>query len=430
MSEQMHSRKDRRVSIARRPVFDSRGHVWGYELFCVGGFGGSSDEAPEPRDTAASVAAGAYLCLQRILHGGKRILVDFSEKNVLDKLPYVLPPLLSAIKVGEDIVRQSSSMEILTRLKLDGYPIAIRNFTGNPECDALYKLASILAIDTRREEEDSVQARLARAGQYGALLLASAVDDRALYESCRGMKFSLFSGSFFKFPDRMTIRTLSSNEILRLKLIQLLETEDPDMRTMAEAIQTDATISLRLLAFLNSAAFAFTQRIQSIRQAISLLGWRQVRNWLRVILLTDLSQSREAGELVLLSAQRGMFLENVAREHDFWGFNPGSLHLLGLFSLLDALLSLPMAEIVGHLPIENKLKAALCRESNNEYAPLLKLAQCCEDALWTEADAMIQQLNLDKAKVMAAFEQSVDWASDLDSLRPERTGSEARGTQV
>jgi len=413
--------KDRRVSIARRPVFDGRGHVWGYELFCVGESCAPFDGEPEPGDTAVSVASSAYLCLQRILQGGKRILVDFSEKGVLDKLPYVLPPLLSAIKVGEDSVQQPASMEILTRLKLDGYPIAIRNFTGNPECAALYKLASILAIEIRREDVDSVQACLAHAGQYGAMLLASEVDDRALYESCREMKFSLFSGPFFKFPDKMTIRTLSSNEILRFRLLRFLETEDPDMRKMVEAIQTDATISLRLLAFLNSAAFAFTQRIQSIRQAVSLLGWRQVRNWLRVILLTDLSQSREAGELVLLSAQRGMFLESVAREHDFWGFNPGSLHLLGLFSLLDTLLSLPMAEIVGHLPIENKLKAALCRESNNEYAPLLRLAQCFEDARWTEGDAMIQQLNLDKAKVMAAFSQSVDWAAGLDSLRPEQT---------
>jgi c-di-GMP phosphodiesterase len=135
--------------------------------------------------------------------------------------------------------------------------------------------------------------------------------------------------------------------------------------------------------------------------------------------LTDMSQSKEAEELVLLSAQRGMFLEYVARDHDFWGFDPESLHLLGLFSLMDALLDLPMSEIVGHLPIDNKLKAALCREPNNEYSPLLRLAQCFEDAVWADADAMIQQLNLDKSKVMEAFQKSIDWANDLESLRSE-----------
>jgi len=67
-----------------------------------------------------------------------------------------------------------------------------------------------------------------------------------------------------------------------------------------------------------------------------------------------------------------------------------------------------MAEIVGHLPIDNKLKTALCREPNNEYAPLLRLAQCFEDARWPDVDAMVQQLDLDKAKVMEAFRSLID----------------------
>jgi EAL and modified HD-GYP domain-containing signal transduction protein len=218
----------------------------------------------------------------------------------------------------------------------------------------------------------------------------------------------------------VTVRKLSSNEILRFQLLKFIETGDPDAPRIAEAIQADATVSFRLLAFLNSAAFAFTQRIKSIQQAVALLGWYNIKNWLRVILLTDISQSKEAEELVLLSAQRGMFLECVAREHDFWGFDPGSLHLLGLFSLLDTLLALPMAEIVGHLPIDNKLKAALCREPNSEYAPLLRLAQFFEEARWPDVEVMVQQLNLDKSKVMAAFQKSINWAGGLESLRSER----------
>ncbi len=417
MTEQETNRDVRTVSIARRPVFDNRGRLWGYELFCVGCTETLRSGFTCRSDTAISVASSAYLCLQQILQGGKKIIVDFTEKNILDKLPYVLPPVHSAIKVGEDIIQQPSSMEVLSRLKLDGYPIAVRNFTGNPDCEPLYRLASIIAIETRGKECDLLQEDLIHARHYDALLLASEVQDRKLYEICLGLKFPLFSGPFFKYPDRVTIRRLSSSEILRFELLKLVETEDPDVPGIAEAIRTDATVSFRLLAFLNSAAFAFSQKIKSIQQAVSLLGWYNIRNWLRVILLTDMSQSKEAEELVLLSAQRGMFLECVARDHDFWGFAPGSLHLLGLFSLLDTLLALPMAEIVGHLPIDNKLKAALCREPNNEYAPLLRLAHSFEEARWQEVEAMIQQLNLDRAKVMAAFQKSIDWASGLESLR-------------
>ena len=104
---------------------------------------------------------------------------------------------------------------------------------------------------------------------------------------------------------------------------------------------------------------------------------------------------------------------NWAQSHDFWGFDPESLHLLGLFSLLDTMLGTPMDEIVSFLPIENKLKGALRREVNNEYLPLVQLAQCVEEARWEDAEAMMQQLNLNREKVTAAFKDAVEWADQL-----------------
>jgi EAL and modified HD-GYP domain-containing signal transduction protein len=416
MSERNESPDDYSVSIGRRPVFDHGGRLWGYDLFCIGSRGVLHGAFPDASDAAISIVSSAYLCLQQILQGGKKIIVDFTEKSVLDKLPYALPPVFSAIQVGEDIGRQPETIEVLNRLKIDGYPIAIRGFSGNADYEPLYKLANIIGIETRGKEIEKLQADMAKARQYNALLLAAEVQDRELYEICRDLKFLLFSGPFFKHPDKVTVRKLSSNEILRFKILRTVETEDPEIRQIAKAIQSDATISFRLLAFLNSAAFAFHKRIESIHQAVSLLGWYNVKNWLQVILLTDMGQSKEAKELVLLSAQRGMFMECIARDHNFWGFNPESLHLLGLFSLMDALIGIPMAEIVGHLPIDNKLKAALCRESNNEYVPLLQLAQYLEEAGWADAEAMIQQLNLDRSKVMSAFQKSINWVDELASL--------------
>jgi c-di-GMP phosphodiesterase len=398
------------VSIARQPIFDDRGYLGGYELVCI------SNGSPLQPETAINVASSAYLCLQQIMQGGKKIIVDFSEKSILDNLPYVLPPVRAAIKLGEELSLQPSVMETLNNLKSKGYLLAIRDFTGNPDYEALYQLADILSIETFNREDGEIKKRLESAQRYKAQLLANHVQDRKLYEACRELGFSIFGGPFFKHPDTMTVRKLSSNEILRFKLLKLIESKDPDIPQIVKTIQSDATISFRLLAFLNSAAFAFSQKIKSIQQALSLLGWSNTKNWLRVVLLTDMTQTKEAQELVLLSAQRGMFLELVAREHNYWGFNPETMHLLGLFSLLDALLDLPMAEIVSNLPIDNKMKAALCREANNEYSPLLHLVLCFEEARWDEAETEIRRLNLDSAKVMPSFQKSVHWASNLTQM--------------
>ena len=409
------------VSIARQPVFDEKGQLWGYELFCV-----SSDETtrfglPENKDVALSVASSAYIGLQQILERGKKIIVNFSEKSMLDDLPYAFPPILAAVKVAEDLYAKSRVPDVLKRLKADGYLIAVGGFTGNPAFGPLYGLADIIGTDVSLGQKDTLAALLDMARPYSAMLLAGQVQDPARFKMCKELGFTLFHGPFFKSPDKIIVRKLSSNEVSRFNLLRLIEAEEPDLDNLAATIQEDVSISFRLLSYLNSTAFGLTQKVKSIHQAIMLLGWQKMKNWLRVVLLTDMSQSKDASELVLLSAQRGKFLELIARDHDFWGFDTDSLNMLGIFSLLDALLGIPMTEVVGYLPLENRLKAALCREPNNEYLPLLHLAQYFEEAKWEDAEKMIHQLNLDPKKIKSAFQTAIDWTGELATLHSKQS---------
>ena len=409
------------VSIARQPVFDEKGQLWGYELFCV-----SSDETtrfglPENKDVALSVASSAYIGLQQILERGKKIIVNFSEKSMLDDHPYAFPPILAAVKVAEDLYAKSRVPDVLKRLKADGYLIAVGGFTGNPAFGPLYGLADIIGTDVSLGQKDTLAALLDMARPYSAMLLAGQVQDPARFKMCKELGFTLFHGPFFKSPDKIIVRKLSSNEVSRFNLLRLIEAEEPDLDNLAATIQEDVSISFRLLSYLNSTAFGLTQKVKSIHQAIMLLGWQKMKNWLRVVLLTDMSQSKDASELVLLSAQRGKFLELIARDHDFWGFDTDSLNMLGIFSLLDALLGIPMTEVVGYLPLENRLKAALCREPNNEYLPLLHLAQYFEEAKWEDAEKMIHQLNLDPKKIKSAFQTAIDWTGELATLHSKQS---------
>lgn len=409
------------VSIARQPVFDEKGRLWGYELFCVGSDGITRSGFTEQENVALNVASSTYIGLQQILARGKKIIVNFNEKSMLDDLPYAFPPILAAVKVAEDIYKQRHVPDVLKRLKSDGYLIAVGGFTGNPAFRPLYGLADIIGTDVSTGQKDVLGALLDIARPYPALLLAGKVEDPARFRMCKELGFTLFHGPFFKSPDKITVRKLSSIEVSRFNLLHLMETDEPDLDHLAAIIQGDVSISFRLLAYLNSTAIGLPRKIKSIHQAILLLGWQKMKNWLRVVLLTDMSHSEDASELVLLSAQRGKFLELIARDHDFWGFDPDSLNLLGIFSLLDALLGIPMTEIVGYLPLEDRLKAALCRDPNNEYLPLLHLAQYFEEAKWAEAEKMIHQLNLDANKIKAAFQTSVDWAGELATLHSKQT---------
>ena len=404
------------ISIARQPVFDGKRRLWGYALLCVGSAQTSLAGFPAEDNVALSVAKSAYIGLRQIADRGKKVLVNFSEKNILDNLPYALPAALTVVQVTEKTFHRPSVPDILNRLKSDGYLIAVNEFSGEADFEPLYRMGDVIGIDVFEKTREVLAAAVAAAQPYPASLLAMQVQNHAQMDICRELGFSLFHGPFFKLPDTITVRPLASNEVTRLNLLSVIEQDEVDFDRLAETIQADAAISFRLLAYLNSAAFGLRQKIKSIHQAITLLGWHKMKNWMRVVLLTDMSQGKEAAELVMLAAQRGKFIEQIARAHEFWGFDPETLHLLGLFSLLDAMLGIPMTEVVTYLPIDDKLKAALCGEPNNEYLPLLRLAQCFEEARWDDSETMIRRLNLESDKVKTAFQTAVDWAAEMATL--------------
>ena len=238
-----------------------------------------------------------------------------------------------------------------------------------------------------------------------------------MFDICSRAGFSFFQGSFFKQPEDISIKKVLSGTISRFELMKAIEQKDPDFSELAATIQADVAISFRLLSYLNSASLGIRRKVDSIKDAITMLGWQNLKTWLRVVLLAEISENRHASELIFLSAQRGKFLEQVGMSHDFWGFEPDSLFLLGMFSLLDALLNQPMAEVVKHLPLADKLKGALCMADNNEYVPLLKLARYFEEAAFEQSNAMINQLGLDATKTKQAYCSALDWANRLSQLQ-------------
>lgn len=412
------------ISITRYPIFDVNRRLWGYRLSCLCEASTTFCGIPEESSIALNVAASASIGLQQALSRDKKIVVDFTEKSILAHLPYVLPSAQTSVNVAQEIYRQPTVPDALSQLKSDGYLISVGGFSGEPDLDPLYRMADIISLEVNDLSRESIEHLMETARQYRAKRLSCRVDQEPVFRLCKDLGFSLFQGAFFKSPEILTIRQISSSVKARFHLLKMIESNEPDIKDLADVIQSDVSISLRLLAYLNSAAFGFSQKVKSILHAITLLGWRNTKNWLRVVLLNDVNQSENAPELFMLAIQRGKFLERISKDHDFWGFDPESLQMMGLFSLLDVMLATPMKDVVFYLPLEEKIKSALLGEPNNEYQPLLKLTKYLEEGLWAEADAMIQRLNLNREKVKAAFQAAVDWAGELTSM--EDTGPAVR----
>jgi EAL and modified HD-GYP domain-containing signal transduction protein len=416
--EENEIRDGQGVALARVPVFDREQRLWGYEVRCVTSPQRDSESHEGKEVVLSYLASTAYIGLQMVSERGKKLIVSLDEKMILEQFPYALPPNLALIKVSRKEPAEPSLIVALEELKRDDYGLAVVDIPPDPSEDAICLLADVFCVLVAGLDRplgplvDSLK-------RPGVALMAVGVSDRTMLARCHSAGFDLYQGSYFKSPEQVPIRRLTTNEAARLRLLHLIENADPDVPEVAEAIQSDPALSFRLLAYLNSAAFGFRQSIKSIRQSITLLGWNRVKNWLRVALISDMAQGVHSAELVHLAAQRGKFLELIGERFDFWGFDPNALQLLGLFSLLDTILQVPMADAVEYLPLDAKMKAALKRDPNSEYYPLIQLAELYEEGRWTEADELVSRLGLDDDLVKAAFHVAVSWANQWSEFGAE-----------
>ncbi|MBI4766025.1 MAG: HDOD domain-containing protein [Deltaproteobacteria bacterium] len=397
------------VFFTKQPILDAHRSIWGYELLGGEEKGGLYEIFPQ-KESTVGLSSSTYLGLQEPMERGKKIMVGFDETGILTGVPYALPPANSVVRVLAGGEVQAPGLEAaLQTLRQEGYQINWEVHCDRPLPDALYAPGDIFSFDLTQGKPDLTL--LARGGHPSSRLLARDIKTHEQYSAAKDLGFALFQGPFFKKPEYVPDRQLGSNQVARFNLFQLLEVEDPDVKVLAEAILSDVSISFRLLSYLNSAWFGFRHNIQSIDQAIMILGWIKLKSWLQAVLFVDLVGKEEVPrEVAALSLQRGKFFELLAKEYDYWGYNPNTLFLLGLFSLLDTILGLPMDQIVELLPLEVKLKAALRQDLNNEYRPLFELLDSLEIGDWATLDSLTQNLLLDLNRVKAFFAQARDWA--------------------
>jgi EAL and modified HD-GYP domain-containing signal transduction protein len=387
----------------KHAILDDKRRIWGYEFLC-----GVAEESACLLNEKG-LAQSSYIGLQQAIGRGRKVLASFSEKAVVEGAPYVLPPGHGVVQVREKSPLSDATLAALEKLKADGFLLAVEFAAAQDLGRRRFGLADVICCAPGKGELPS--GFMLKAKGLKARLLARGVASAEEADKLRVQGFTLFTGPFLKEAEKLPERKLTSLETSRFTLLRMIEDPEPDFEALTQAISSDVSLSFRLLSYLNAPYFGLAQKVQSIKQAVVLLGWLKLKNWLRAVLLAEMSDKAELkSELVVISVQRGRFLELMTREYDFFGFNPGTLFMLGLFSLLDTLLGMPMAEAVDYLPLDDKLKAALLRRENNEYLPLLGLVDSLEEADWDRFGQLCQKLSMDPARIKGFFAQAMAWA--------------------
>lgn len=235
----------------------------------------------------------------------------------------------------------------------------------------------------------------------GIRTVAFGVETHALRDRCAEAGFQYFQGDFLCSP-REVMGTVPESSLGAVRLAAAItQAPDGDVNALEKAIGLDPGLSLRLLRFVNSAAFSLRNQIRSVRQAIVLLGPKTVRQWATMLVLAGLSDSH--GPLLTTSLSRGRFCELVAER--LGADDPSAYFFTGMMSVVDALLGMPMELALADLPIADDISAALLRHEGGKGRTVV-MAEACERGAWDD----VELPNLPAADLAVLHVEALAWA--------------------
>lgn len=374
----------RDVFVARQPILDRRLRAVGYELLFRAGQAGTASVA-DPEAATATVVLNALteLGLERIARA-RPAWINVSREFVLRELVRSLPPRLVVLELLEDQLIDDELVAALTALKRDGYRLALDDFRFTPDIEPLLGLADVVKLDLPALGREQLVGEIARLRPYGMTLLGEKLEDQEDFAYCSEAGCDLFQGYFFCRPEIVRGRRVDAHRQSLLALLAALEDPAVQLHDLEPMLARDLELSYRLLRYINSAFFGLRQEVRSIGQALALLGVQNLRQWAALSVFAGVDD--KPAELTLTALIRARFCALTA---ELDGAGPATeLFTLGLFSVLDALLDMPLADALARIPFPEDTRRALI-EHRGAKGRLLECVTAMESGDFARAEAIV-----------------------------------------
>ena len=397
--------------VARQPIFYENGQIWGYELLFRAGPDLNMANIKNEDLATFSVATCGFIRSQEDLDQTKKMCINFTEKLLLDGAPQGLPPAVTVIEVLENVLPSDQLVELLISYKQEGYLVAIDDYEGSEDIDELLSLADIIKVDILNKNVEQIQAIVDRIKDYKAVRIAEKVESREIMPALKKMGFTLYQGYYFAKPELLKGRKIGANEVSKLRVLQIVEDSTSKPEDIEKVIAADPSITYRLLRFLNSAGFGFSIQIKSIHHAVTLLGFKRLKNWLRMAILSDLLGNKTQ-ELYVMALNRGKLLEELVNDDKIPAVGADTMFLFGLLSLMEAMLDMPMPELISQLPIPDDIKQGYV-DPNSKFNKYLQLLTALEQSSAEEIQNLCKELKLGELSLADASLKSTVWANEM-----------------
>ena len=391
------------IFIARQPIFTTQETVHAYELL----FRSNLDNNAMFID--GNVASGQVMVNTFVdmdidaITDGKLVFINLTRDFLTGKLPLPLPPSALVLEILEDVVIDDELLSAVQVFSERGYTIALDDYVFTEDKATLFKHIDIIKVDIRECDRSQLAAEAAKLRAAGVRLLAEKVETREEYQQCIEAGFELFQGYYFSKPTLISSPSIKPNRMALLRVLATLEDPNCSITAIEDLISQDVSLSYKILRIVNSAFYNMKRKIESVKQAVVVLGIDTVRDWMIIIMLTDIDD--KPSELIALCLQRARTMQLLAEDYRL---SPDSCFTIGLFSSIDAMLDQPLATILDELPLAPEITEALLA-SSGQSGRLLETIKSYERGDWEE----VAETDFCASQISECYMQSIIWTRDL-----------------
>ena len=323
---------------------------------------------------------------------------DLIVNNTLPKLPtnQIVLEILEDVTVTAELIRSVKS------LRKKGYTIALDDFLYDDKFVPLLELAHIIKVDVLNMSFEQVSQQVEKLKRYKLILLAEKIETHEMLEHCQKLGFTLFQGYFLAKPEIIQGQTINASQTQTLAIIQELQKPNANANDIEQLILRDPAFAFKLLRIVNSSAHNLVREINSIVEAINILGIPEVKKWALIIIMTSNQQKSE--ELVRDLLIRGHMCEQIALAS---GINNASGYMIaGLISGANALLDIEMNELRSQIPLSREIKTAIT-EGRGQMGEILHNTINFGRGNWSDISH-----EFDEGVYNHAYHESLHWVSD------------------
>jgi EAL and modified HD-GYP domain-containing signal transduction protein len=392
------------IYIGRQPIYDRKLNVYAYELL----FRAAQDNSANFTDgdqatTEVIVNTFLEIGLDNIV-GNRLAFINLTRSFFVGEHTISLPKNRVVLELLEDIEADAEVVAGMQRLSELDYTIALDDFIYHESLQPLVNLADLVKIDIMALEKDAVRDHVQKLRQHPLRLLAEKVETQDDLDFCMQLGFDYFQGYFFAQPKVIRGQRLPNNRLAILNLLARLQDPAITPEQLEELIAQDVAFTFRILRYVNSAALALPRKIESIHQAVIILGLQTIKSWTTLLALSQVDN--KPAELVVTAMVRGKMAEALAMA--MGAEQPESFFIVGLFSALDALMDNSMEEILTQLPLADHISAALLHRQGL-HGEVLDCVLAYERGRWE--DMGCQQIGTHK--IRDCYLNALQWAGTV-----------------